>query len=382
MRRPPNAPRTDLPLTWPDSEQNQEPNSGGPGRPRKHDPEIIEDARRWVNVRGNLKVPSGRYTRPQEQVLGVDRERLASWLKNARTRGASLSNEDREWLKAHGWEIPERGAPKTRSTGKSRALRGPSSTVAARESGAELEAAAQAEEQMLATATEQSRRPAPGPDPAAGGVGPSSGVTQREQAALDSAQAAFANAAFARAVSDADPIADPARVAAEIVRRRWSNTPVFLARTNHAMSAGIWRVLSEGPRPSRRALDTLQAIWQRYWERADRSGVQPELPPLHVSLSDPAVIDQVARATLTQDNPETAAAALPLGGQLFNAISRLLADPLPADHPVTITTGDSIPTVGDLVITQEAARLLGRGIQFTWPTQQGDLTLNICPPAP
>lgn len=103
---------------------------------------------------------------------------------------------------------------------------------------------------------------------------------------------------------------------------------------------------------------------------------------LRVSLADADTIDQAARAALTPGDPAPGAAvARALGAQLAEAIGCLHPGPLPADRPIVVSTDAGLPTAGDMMITQEAGRILGRQIQFTWQNRQGEqMTISLCPP--
>jgi hypothetical protein len=109
--------------------------------------------------------------------------------------------------------------------------------------------------------------------------------------------------------------------------------------------------------------------------------------PLRVSLADPGTVDQAARAALTLglalDPAAFASQVRDLGAQLAGTIGGLHHGPLPAGHPIEVSSGQSLPTAGDTMITQEAVTILGHEIVFTWQTPQGEhMSARLCPPGP
>jgi hypothetical protein len=102
-------------------------------------------------------------------------------------------------------------------------------------------------------------------------------------------------------------------------------------------------------------------------------------PTLRVSLADAAVIDQAARAAIAPGGAAAAAAVVrDLGGRLAGAIGLLGAGALPTDRPAVVSTDQGL-NIGDMIITQQAAQLLGRRISLTWHSPRGVQKLVICP---
>jgi hypothetical protein len=103
--------------------------------------------------------------------------------------------------------------------------------------------------------------------------------------------------------------------------------------------------------------------------------------PLRVSLTDPEVIDQTARAALNSVDALDPDVVRRLGGQLAEAISRLgRGSPLPGAR-IEISTGHGLPAIGDTMIANAAIQILRRQVNLAWETPDGrQMTIQMCPP--